>query len=87
MSASHVLKCWPEFFSEIWRGHKSFEIRRNDRNFHEGDFLRIQEWSPETALYSGRVIEARCGYMLREHDGLGVGFVIIQLEAIKREEA
>ena len=30
---THELKTWPGYFEEIFMGHKTFEIRKNDRNF------------------------------------------------------
>lgn len=43
---SHNLKCWPEYFSEMARGTKSFELRHNDRAYQIGDILILQEFRP-----------------------------------------
>jgi hypothetical protein len=40
----HELKSWPEFFSAIETGEKTFELRRNDRNYQVGDVLVLREW-------------------------------------------
>jgi hypothetical protein len=40
---THELKCWPEFFKPIQSGEKTFELRRNDRNFHLNDILILKE--------------------------------------------
>lgn len=58
--ATHDLKIWPEFFVALGgvglgRPRKTFEIRKNDRNFRVGDTLLLREWDPKTREYSGRV--------------------------------
>ena len=44
----HTLKTWPVFFADVETGAKNFEIRKNDRNFQVGDFLRLEEFEPLT---------------------------------------
>lgn len=58
----HTLKTLPIFFSELWAGRKTFEIRKNDRNFKVGDVIRLQEFTPD-GDYTGREIEARVKYI------------------------
>ena len=43
----HELKCHPEYFYRICSGQKSFEIRKNDRDFQVGDTLILKEYDPE----------------------------------------
>lgn len=31
------LKIYPEFFDEVFKGYKTFEVRKNDRDFKVGD--------------------------------------------------
>lgn len=38
----HVLKLLWSFENDILDGKKSFEIRKNDRGFQRGDFIRFQ---------------------------------------------
>lgn len=61
--ATHELKTWPEPFAAVWRGDKTYEIRRNDRGFAVGDWLALREWGNETGQYSGRVVWAEITYM------------------------
>lgn len=42
----HDLKCWPSVFAALLDGSKTFEFRRNDRDFAVGDVLRLREWDP-----------------------------------------
>lgn len=42
----HVLKTWLEEFADILSGVKTFEFRRNDRDFQVNDTLLLEEWVP-----------------------------------------
>lgn len=42
----HELKCRPEYFSRIVSGQKTFEVRKNDRNYQVGDYVSLIEYSP-----------------------------------------
>lgn len=59
----HELKCWPEYYSKIVSGEKTFEVRRDDRGFKVGDALLLMEWSPETG-YSGNQLLFEVTYIL-----------------------
>lgn len=61
---THHLKTWPNFFNEVASGVKTFEIRKNDRDFREGDILVLQEWLPGNQEYSGRELTRRVAYLL-----------------------
>lgn len=67
----HELKCWPEFFVDLIVGDKSFELRKDDRNFQVGDTLLLREWNPETREYSGRKLTRRVIYKLAHREGGG----------------
>jgi len=61
--AHHDLKTWPEYFTPVALGLKTFEIRKNDRNFAVGDTLRLYEYDPVTKQSSGRDVWASITYM------------------------
>jgi hypothetical protein len=42
----HDLKIWPQYFVEVAAEQKTFEIRKNDRDYQVGDVLRLREWEP-----------------------------------------
>jgi hypothetical protein len=85
MMADHELKIWPEFFEMSLDLKKPFELRKDDRGFAVGDFLRLREWDPQTQEYSGREIHRRVTSLLRHRPdascaatfGLQPGYVIL----------
>lgn len=68
----HELKTWPRYFNAAEAGVKTFEIRRNDRKFELWDILRLQEYVPETATYTGNTVDVLVTYVLTEDDPLGI---------------
>lgn len=46
MKTKHKLKCAPEYFARLQSGQKTFEIRKNDRDYQVGDILVISEYDP-----------------------------------------
>jgi hypothetical protein len=75
----HDLKCWPEYFTPLWNGVKTFEIRKNDRNFAVGDVLRIREWNPVEKRYTGANLRREVVYITAFPDGLRDGYVCMGL--------
>lgn len=75
----HELKTWSEPFQAMWEGRKSFEFRRNDRDFQVGDFLLLKEWNPGSG-YTGRGITVDVTYILYEGFGLPDGYCIMSLD-------
>lgn len=63
----HELKCLPKFFQAAWVGDKTFEIRKNDREFAERDEIVLQEFnqgkSDEDEYYSDREIDGVITYL------------------------
>lgn len=59
----HMLKCWPEFYSSIQDGTKTFEYRRNDRDFKRGERLLLREWNPDDQEYTGQERNFRIGFI------------------------
>ncbi len=47
----HSLKVWDKFYWKLYDGTKTFEIRKNDRNFQVGDILYIRAYDREKAEY------------------------------------
>lgn len=62
----HMIKTINPFFTDIWNGAKTFEIRKNDRNYKEGDFVHLLEW--ENEQYTSREIICKITYILKDYD-------------------
>lgn len=84
----HELKSWPEHFDPLFRGAKTSELRRNDRDFKVGDWIVFREWSPQGWLSEGGYSGRHCGrlvtHILTAEDlgtigGLLAGYVILSL--------
>lgn len=80
---THELKTWPEYFTNVADGKKTFEIRENDRDFAVGDHLLLREWEPDTQLYSGRSCEVLVTHMMTASGRLCVqlpkGFCVMSI--------
>lgn len=88
----HYLKCWPEFFVHVMSGVKTFEIRRNDRNYQVGDELVLREWEPTTEQFSGRMVRRNVTFVMHGMGNVGVigparglstGFVVMALSELE----
>ena len=100
MSKIHELKILPYFFVAVKAGSKTFELRKNDRNFKVGDILVLKEFKTgcvdhtgdeevviEERGYTGREIKKRISYILEGGQyGLRKGYSILALGEIKGEE-
>lgn len=76
---THEIKCWPKYFKLIWDGTKSFEVRKNDRDYKVGDAVKIYEWDPKTKIYTGRLLVRIITYKLQGEVGLPKDTCILQL--------
>ena len=78
----HDLKTIPPFFNEVKDGTKTFELRRNDRNFRVDDVLLLREYLPESNTYSGRETVRRITYVLTGFAGLEEGYAILGIRSL-----
>jgi ribosomal protein L37AE/L43A len=60
----HDLKVWPDFYARLATGEKTFELRKDDRGYRAGDWLRLREWSSHGG-YSGREMTREVTYLAR----------------------
>lgn len=82
----HAKKILPEYFEASLKGLKPFEIRREEPDeprYCVGDYLALNEFDPSEAPvgcgYTGRCLLCEITYVLREHELLQPGTVILGL--------
>jgi len=69
MTTRHEVKSWPLFFADVRDGRKTFELRKNDRNYQIGDLLSLNEWNPETQEGTGQNCTCRIIYVMHATGG------------------
>lgn len=90
MKKIHELKTWPVFFTAVKEGRKTFEVRKNDRNFQVGDELLLREFIPadyfdfgDEEKYSGEICHRKITYILKGGEfGIDKDTVILGLQII-----
>jgi ASC-1-like (ASCH) protein len=64
----HELKILNEYFIHVKSGLKTFELRKNDRDFIAGDVVVLKEIDEEKQSFTGRIISKNITYVL--HGGV-----------------
>ena len=79
----HELKILNEFFGDVLRGKKTFEVRTNDRNFNVGDYLALNEIDMTDAAnwrYTGRCCVVYVDYILNDSKFLPENTVVMSIK-------
>lgn len=86
---THYLKTWQPYFDMMKNGTKTFDLRKNDRNFQVGDLVMLYEYDPEKnepkhPALSDNILtfEITCVIKNVPHWGLMEGYAILQLQQI-----
>lgn len=89
---THNLKTWSCYFTEVLAGNKTFELRKNDRDYKIGDILNLIEVDEinfeldmvnQTRHYppTGRTCTAKITYILEGGQfGLDKDYVILGMK-------
>ena len=79
----HELKILPQYFQAVWSGIKTFELRKDDRDYQRGDILVLREWDGEK--YTGSALCVKVTYILQnaEKYGLKDGYIIMGFRHIE----
>lgn len=76
---THELKILPEFFTAVLEGKKTFELRKNDRNYKVGDTLKLNEFDGEK--YCGNCTYRTITFILKGGQyGLDKDYVILGIK-------
>ena len=70
----HNLKIKPQYFKDVISGLKTFEVRRNDRNFKVGDIIALEEYKGD---YTSRFVNVEITYILDDHEYCKEGYVVL----------
>ena len=79
ISDTHELKIFPEYLEAILDETKTFEVRKNDRNYKVNDILMLKEWNKDKG-YTGRWITVKICYILDNPDYCKDGFIILGIK-------
>lgn len=77
----HEIKLSHVFFDDVQSGKKSFELRKDDRNYQVGDKLFLSEIKDN--VLTGRAVQVKVIYKLAGFTGLTDGYCILGIEREK----
>jgi ParB family chromosome partitioning protein len=77
----HDVKLGATFFEYVKTGRKTFELRKNDRGYKEGDTIVLHEY--KDGATTGRTITKKIVYVLEDFTGLEDGYCILGLGAVE----
>lgn len=79
---THDLKINQKYYEDVLAGRKSFEVRRNDRNFREKDIVLMQEYDCGVCKYTGRAVICSITYILSDVAGLSKDYVVFSFQPL-----
>ena len=71
----HEIKLGTEFFDDALSNKKTFELRKNDRDYRVGDLLEMKEYA--NGAETGRTLTKYISYILEDYTGLAEGYCIL----------
>lgn len=74
----HEIKIAAMYYEDVVSGKKSFELRKNDRGYKQGDKLIMLEF--KDGKHTGRIVNADIVYMLEDYTGLAEGYCILGIQ-------
>lgn len=79
----HYIRLAATYYDDVATGKKSFELRKNDRDYKTGDILEMNEFTE--GRNTGRVIRCRVTYMLEGYTGLTDGYCILGIKVLQAQ--
>ena len=78
---THEVKILPNYYEDVLSGKKTFELRKDDRDYKVGDLIVLKEYDSSENVYTGREKMYGIGYILRNcpEYGLQEGYCILGL--------
>ena len=82
---AHYLKTVQPHFNEVWAKRKTFELRKNDRNFEVGDIIVLMDYDTSTETYSANEVHGLITHILDSYyDAIHEDYVILSFVEINR---
>jgi hypothetical protein len=75
----HALKQMPGYYDDVISGKKTFEVRKNDRPYKEGDLLALNEYDSENG-YTGRSCLVYIDYILNDSEYCKDGYIVMSIK-------
>lgn len=63
-NTKHEIKILPQYYEDVFKGIKQFELRKDDRDYQVGDLVRLREWDGKE--YTGNKMIVGIKYVLRD---------------------
>jgi hypothetical protein len=76
----HELKTSTNYFSDVISGRKTFEVRKNDRPFHVGDLLALNEYDAKNKCYTGNSCLVYIDYILNDNEYCKKDYVVMSIK-------
>lgn len=79
----HHLKTWSEYYYSVGNGSKTFEVRKNDRNYKVGDILILKNWDNEKQRFFVGEITVEVTYILQGGNfGIQEGYCVMGIKRL-----
>ena len=79
----HQIRLGASFFEDACSNDKSFELRKNDRDYKKGDILELMEFAD--GRNTGRMVRKLVTYILEDYTGLEDGFCIMATSLVNKD--
>lgn len=81
MAKTHKLKTWKQYYRDVYRRMKKFEVRKDDRDFQVGDILILQEYDQLREELTGNEMHKKVTYKLIGGQwGIEEGFCVLGIK-------
>ena len=77
----HSVKIEPQHYEAVKNGTKTFEIRKNDRDYRVNDYIALNEYDNEH--YTGRSLLCKITYIISDERFCKEGFVTLAIRIHK----
>ena len=82
----HYLKLQTEYFDAVLNGLKTFEVRKNDRDYRLGDTLALMCFHEGEPVKSRPIVDVCVTYILTHEqfpEGVPEGYVVMGIKRVK----